>query len=171
MCTAFHILVDFIDGPGVAPLTIYEFCFIQKLIGSDSSSKDHGFSISGNGGEIFVPKLPSMKLTEIVETLAPQAEVKMSGIRPGEKLHEVLLTEDEARTTYDYGEHFVVYPPTFQSQDPAKIRSGGTLVPKDFCFSSENNTNWLSVEDLRRLIDAVQDHGDKLPPFTPGGGN
>ena len=125
----------------------------------------------GHGGELFISRIPSCSIVDLAKAIYPEAKLHETGIRAGEKLHEVLLTEDEARTTYDYGDHFVVYPPTFQSQDPAKIRAGGTLVPKDFCFSSENNTNWLNVEDLRQLIDAVQDHGDKLPPFIPGGKN
>lgn len=124
----------------------------------------------GHGGELFISRIPSCRIVDLATAIYPKAKLHETGIRAGEKLHEVLLTEDEARTTYDYGEHFVVFPPTFQSQSNPKIRPGGTLVPKDFCFSSENNTNWLNVEDLRQLIDAVQDHGDKLPPFTPGGG-
>jgi len=92
-----------------------------------------------------------------------------TGIRAGEKLHEVLLTEDEARTTYDFGEHLVVFPPNYNSEDKLKMGPHGVPVEKDFCYSSENNSNWLDVEELRRLINEVPDHGDKLPPFTPGG--
>ncbi len=124
----------------------------------------------GIGGELFISRIPSCSIVDLAKAIYPEAKLHETGIRAGEKLHEMLLTEDEARTTYDYGEHFVVYPPNFQTLHQAKIRPGGTPVPKEFCFSSENNTNWLSVEDLRQLIDEVPDHGDKLPPFTPGGG-
>jgi len=124
----------------------------------------------GHGGELFISRIPSCSIVDLAKAIYPEAKLHETGIRAGEKLHEVLLTEDEARTTYDYGDYFVVYPPTFQSPNKPKPTSGGKLVPGDFCFSSENNSNWLDVEDLRRLIDEVPDHGDKLPPFTPGGG-
>ena len=124
----------------------------------------------GHGGELFISRIPSCCIVDLAKAIYPEAKLHETGIRAGEKLHEVLLTEDEARTTYDYGDYFVVYPPTFQSPNKPQPTPGGKPVPKDFCFSSENNSNWLEVEELRRLIADVPDHGDKLPPFTPGGG-
>ncbi len=125
---------------------------------------------TGLGGELFISRIPSCCIVDLAKAIYPEAKLHETGIRPGEKLHEVLLTEDEARTTYDYGDFLVVYPPNFQSQPEAKMLPGGTLVPKEFSFSSENNANWLGVDELRRLIEELPDHGDKLPPFTPGGG-
>ncbi len=124
----------------------------------------------GRGGELFISRIPSCSIIDLATAIYPEAKLHETGIRPGEKLHEVLLTEDEARCTYDYGEHFVVYPLNYQSMHKSGIRPGGTPVPKEFCFSSETNSNWLTVEELRKLINEVEDHGDKLPPFTPGGG-
>ncbi len=124
----------------------------------------------GKGGELFISRIPSCCITDLAKAIYPEAEMHETGIRPGEKLHEVLLTEDEARTTYDYGDHFVVYPLDDIARQSAKHLPGGKLVPSEFCFSSENNTNWLSVDELRSLIAKISDHGDKLPPFTPDGG-
>ena len=124
----------------------------------------------GRGGELFISRIPSCSIIDLATAIYPEAKLHETGIRPGEKLHEVLLTEDEARSTYDYGEHFVVYPLNYQSMHKSGIRPGGIPVPKEFCFSSETNSNWLTVEELRKLINEVEDHGDKLPPFTPDGG-
>jgi len=124
----------------------------------------------GLGGELFISRIPSCSIVDLATAIYPEAKLHETGIRPGEKLHEVLLTEDEARNTYDYGEHFVVYPLNFQSMHKSEIRPGGKPVPKEFCFSSETNANWLDVEALRKLVSDLPDHGDKLPPFIPGGG-
>ncbi len=124
----------------------------------------------GHGGELFISRIPSCSITDLAKAIHPDAKLNETGIRPGEKLHEVLLTEDEARTTYDYGDYFIVYPLTNLSPKSGKILPGGKKVGSDFIFSSDNNSNWLSVEDLASLIESVPDHGDKLPPFTPPGG-
>ena len=124
----------------------------------------------GKGGELFISRIPSCSITDLAKAIHPGAELHETGIRPGEKLHEVLLTEDEARTTFDYGEHFVVYPLNEVTGESTKRLPGGKPVAPDFCFSSESNTNWLNVEELSKLISLVPDHGDKLPPFSPEGG-
>jgi UDP-N-acetylglucosamine 4,6-dehydratase len=97
------------------------------------------------GGETFVPRIPSMRVTDIAAALAPEAERRVVGIRPGEKLHEVLLTEDEARHSYDLGDRFVILPqrPTWPRTAP-----GGTPLPDGFRYSSETNDAWLTGEQL-----------------------
>ncbi len=124
----------------------------------------------GKGGELFISRIPSCSITDLAKAIYPEAELHETGIRPGEKLHEVLLTEDEARTTFDYGEHFVVYPMSDIATQKDSQLPGGKLVAPDFCYSSENNVNWLSVEELRSLIKKIPALGDKLPPFSPPGG-
>lgn len=124
----------------------------------------------GKGGELFIARIPSCSIVDLAKAIYPEAELHETGIRPGEKLHEVLLTEDEARTTFDYGEHLVVYPLNHVANRPEEIRPGGTPVAKEFRYSSETNSDWLSLEQLRELIRLIPDHGDKLPPFMPTGG-
>jgi UDP-N-acetylglucosamine 4,6-dehydratase/5-epimerase len=106
------------------------------------------------GGEIFVPKIPSMKLLDLAEAIAPGAERRFTGIRPGEKLHEVLITEDEARQAWDYGDHYVIEPeyPFWSGKRPG----GGRQVPPDFRYDSLSNTEWLTREELRSISTGEQ---------------
>jgi UDP-N-acetylglucosamine 4,6-dehydratase/5-epimerase len=103
------------------------------------------------GGEIFVPKIPSMKLTDLAEAIAPHIKKQFVGIRPGEKLHEVLLTEDEARHAFEYDDHFVITPEHVYWKTE-KINYSGKMLPDSFRYSSNTNTNWLSIADLRNII-------------------
>ena len=104
---------------------------------------------SMQGGEIFIPKIPSMKVTDLARALAPDAKIRTIGIRPGEKLHEVMLTEDEARHTREFDTHYVIEP-ELEFWDPKKLR-GGKVPPEGFRYSSDSNTSWLSVEDMKAL--------------------
>jgi UDP-N-acetylglucosamine 4,6-dehydratase len=101
------------------------------------------------GGEIYVPKIPSMRVTDIAEAIAPGCERQVVGIRPGEKLHEVLLTEDEARHSYDLGDRFVTVP-EYMSWGSAPSAEG-TPLPEGFRYSSDMNDHWLTVDELRLL--------------------
>jgi UDP-N-acetylglucosamine 4,6-dehydratase/5-epimerase len=105
------------------------------------------------GGETFVPKIPSMRLMDMAAALAPEAERKVVGIRPGEKLHEVLVTEDEARHCYDLGDRYVILPqlPTWHMETPAR----GESLPDGFRYSSDSNEQWLDEESLRAMADAL----------------
>ena len=102
------------------------------------------------GGEIFVPKIPSMRITDLSRVIAPDCEVEIIGIRPGEKLHEVLLTEDEARHSKDMGDYFVIEPELrfWQKNDGHE----GRPLPEGFRYSSENNTAWLDADELISMI-------------------
>jgi UDP-N-acetylglucosamine 4,6-dehydratase len=103
------------------------------------------------GGEIFVPKIPSMKVTALATALAPELPQVVVGIRPGEKLHEVMITEDDARSTFDLGDRYVIQPSIQLWQDDD--RSGlGTPVPEDFRYGSDNNDRWLGGEELLALV-------------------
>jgi UDP-N-acetylglucosamine 4,6-dehydratase len=102
------------------------------------------------GGEVFVPKIPSMKVIDLARAIAPEAEVSIVGIRPGEKVHEVLISEDEARNTVERGNMFIVKPP-----EPLWERSlqyEGKPLPEGFRYSSDTNTDWLDVDGIRKLV-------------------
>jgi len=104
------------------------------------------------GGEIFVPRIPSMKIMDLVEAVAPGCEVAFTGIRPGEKLHEVLVSSDEARHTVMTKDMFVIAPemPLWGGTIPIE----GDRLPDGFSFTSDTNDGWLSVEELRQMIKA-----------------
>lgn len=104
-----------------------------------------------HGGEVFIPKIPSMRVADLAAAIAPNCEIKITGIRPGEKLHEVLLNEDEARQAVELDQMFVVKPlfPWW----PANGWDEGRLLPDGFRYTSENNTVWLTLEELRTMAE------------------
>ena len=103
------------------------------------------------GGEIFVPKIPSMKITDLADAIAPGARREVTGIRPGEKVNEILLTEDEARHAREFEHHFVIEPEhPFWGKDNLK---GGKALPEGFRYTSDNNTRWLTKEELQKMIE------------------
>jgi UDP-N-acetylglucosamine 4,6-dehydratase len=102
------------------------------------------------GGEVFVPKLPSVRIRELVSAIAPETPVEVVGIRPGEKLHEVLVTEHESRHTRDYGNHYVVLPEqTWWSAQPS---DAGHPLTDGFSYSSDRNDQWLERTDILKLL-------------------
>lgn len=103
------------------------------------------------GGEVFIPKIPSMNITEIADAIAPKAEKEFTGIRGGEKLHEILLTEDEARHSREFDEYFIIDPENPSWGNENKIL-GGKQLPEGFRYSSDNNDKWLTKEELVKLI-------------------
>ena len=104
------------------------------------------------GGEIFIPKVPSMKIVDLVEALAPGVEREIIGIRPGEKVHEVLLTEDESRHSFDLGKYYIVLP-SYQFAEGlyAKYKNFDRLRSR-FRYSSDSNTEWLSIDDVKKIV-------------------
>lgn len=103
-----------------------------------------------HGGEIFIPKIPSMKVTDLAKAIAPECELEIVGIRPGEKLHEVMITEDDSRKTLEFDDYFVIQPefPWWESKDDGKS------LPDGFKYSSDSNNEWLTIEQLQQLIDS-----------------
>ena len=101
-----------------------------------------------HGGEVFIPKIPSMKMMDLVTAMAPGCEIENIGIRPGEKLHESLLGEDEARSTLEFDDLYVIEPlhPWWAGQ-----WTGGRRLPAGFHYASDNNTQWLTVDELKKL--------------------
>jgi len=106
------------------------------------------------GGEIYVKKIPSMKITDIAFTVAPNCKQKIIGIRPGEKIHEQMIGFEDAPHTYEYKEHYKILPAIHNwSKDPKRIKEG-SLVDSDFTYSSDNNKEWMSREDLSNWIES-----------------
>jgi UDP-N-acetylglucosamine 4,6-dehydratase len=106
------------------------------------------------GGEVFIPKLPSMKITDIVETIAPGAEIKVIGIRPGEKLHEELITTEEAPRIKEFDSYYIVEPehPFWKPGNHGE----GRPVPHDFQFTSDRNDSWLTSKQLQAHLDEAE---------------
>jgi len=104
-----------------------------------------------HGGEVFVPKIPSMKITDLARALAPDCEIKTIGIRPGEKIHEVLLTEDEARHSLEFDDFFVIEPqhPWWKVENWKE----GKSLPDGFRYSSDKNGQWLTIEQLQKMAE------------------
>ncbi len=105
------------------------------------------------GGEIYVKKIPSMKVTDLARVVAPEARQEVIGIRPGEKLHEQMISAEDAYYTYEYPEHFKILPVINNwSADPARIKDG-QRVAEGFVYASDNNSEWMSDKDLQAWID------------------
>lgn len=104
------------------------------------------------GGEIFVPKIPSMKVTDLAAALAPDLPTEIIGIRPGEKLHEMLVTEDEARTTVELPDRYVIEPSLGFWSRNAYEAAGAVPVAEGFEYKSDNNTDWLTPDVLAKLL-------------------
>ena len=118
-----------------------------------------------HGGEIFVPKIPSMRLLDLAESIAPGCKIETIGIRPGEKLHEVLVSEDEARNTVETDDRFVIQP--VHSWWRRENWSTGKPLADGFRYASETNDHWLTGRDLLELVspDAVEQ--DPIPARIP----
>jgi UDP-N-acetylglucosamine 4,6-dehydratase len=101
------------------------------------------------GGELFVPKIPSMRVIDLAKALAPHAKLEVVGIRPGEKVHEEMINVSDARTTLDMGDHYVIQP---QFDWWSNGHLPGSLVEDGFAYSSDANSRWLSVEELKGMI-------------------
>ncbi|OGN90489.1 MAG: UDP-N-acetylglucosamine 4,6-dehydratase (inverting) [Chloroflexi bacterium RBG_13_48_17] len=105
------------------------------------------------GGDIFIPKIPSMKITTLAEAIAPKAKIEIVGIRPGEKLHEVLLSEEEAYHAIEFNDYFLIEPEhSFWIKDNIK---GGKPLPDGFKYTSDNNTKWLTTEELKKMVEGL----------------
>jgi len=113
------------------------------------------------GGEIFVPKIPSMKVIDVAKTIAPSLNHAIIGIRPGEKMHEVMCPEDDSHLTIEFEDHFVIQPTIQFSHKPNYFLNGlgenGTAVPYGFEYRSDKNTQWLSPEALLAKIELTKD--------------
>jgi UDP-N-acetylglucosamine 4,6-dehydratase/5-epimerase len=102
------------------------------------------------GGEIFVPKIPSAKITELAAAVGPKMKTKVIGIRPGEKLHEVMITEDDARTTLELPDRYIIRPMLYSEE--AQYHPKEKPAPEGFRYSSDNNHDWLDAQAIRKML-------------------
>ncbi|MGZ4099237.1 MAG: polysaccharide biosynthesis protein, partial [Bacteroidia bacterium] len=115
------------------------------------------------GGELFVPKIPSYRIMDVANAIGPNCEHKISGIRPGEKIHEEMITSSDSFTTYDLGKYYVILPQVTNFKLNEYITHfNAKLVPQGFKYTSGENQDWETVESLRKLI---VEHVD--PEFKP----
>jgi UDP-N-acetylglucosamine 4,6-dehydratase len=138
------------DG-GVLPITDERMTRFMITLEQGVELVWHAFE-DMEGGEIYVKKIPSMKVVDLAKALAPQARLEIVGIRPGEKLHEQMIGAEDSFYTYEYPEHYKILPAIHNwSEDQARI-NGGVKVPEGFVYASDNNKEWMSPEDLRGWI-------------------
>jgi len=104
-----------------------------------------------HGGEIFVRKIPSMKVTDIAKALGPDAKQEVIGIRPGEKLHEQMIAFEDSPRTYDFGDHYRIMPTINTGWESAA--QAGNLVPADFTYSSDSNADWMTIDELKAWVE------------------
>lgn len=107
------------------------------------------------GGEVFIPKIPSMKITDLTKAIAPKCEIKTIGIRPGEKLHEVLVSQEEARNTYEFENMFVIRPLNLFREPENPLWKKGKLMKDRNSYSSNTNTKWLTIPQLKKIVQTI----------------
>lgn len=107
------------------------------------------------GGEIYVSKIPSYKITELAKAMMPGVKLKEVGMREGEKLHEVMVTSEDSRFTYDYGDHYIIYPNFDWWNIDDHFKKGGKKVADGFRYSSDNNEQWLDVADIAGRLEEI----------------
>jgi UDP-N-acetylglucosamine 4,6-dehydratase/5-epimerase len=146
-----------IKDKGVLPITDPRMTRFMISLEQGVELVWHAFS-DMVGGEIYVKKIPSMRMTELARALAPDAKQQVVGIRPGEKLHEQMISEEDAMCTYEYDEHFKILPAIHQWDRDAHRIKDGKRVPEGFSYTSDNNQDWMSIEDLRAWVAGNRDY-------------
>jgi len=111
------------------------------------------------GGELFIPKLPSMKVEDLAEAICPNAKKEYVGMRPGEKLHETLVPKDEGPSTYEYADKYVIRPQIIRSVK-SQMTKDETLGPEFEGYHSDNNDRWLSIQELRAMVTAEESESE-----------
>jgi len=106
------------------------------------------------GGETFISKIPSFKITDLAQAMMPGCEMPEVGIREGEKLHEIMVTVEDSMTTYEYDKHYIVYPQMVWSEEKMPVPTG-KKVPEGFSYSSGNNTVWLTVDEIKERLKEI----------------
>ncbi len=142
---------------GVLPITDERMTRFMITLGQGVELVWHAFD-DMVGGEIYVKKIPSMRVIDIAAAIDPEARLEIIGIRPGEKLHEQMISPEDAVHTFEYDRHYKVLPAIHSwSQDSLRIKNGQP-VPPDFSYTSDNNLDWMSVDSLREWIDANREY-------------
>ncbi len=107
------------------------------------------------GTEVYVAKIPSFKVVDLARAMAPDAELKDVGMRAGEKLHEIMITEEDSRKAYDFGDYYIIYPQVDWWDINRHFSEGGKPVTRGFKYSSDANDKWLTVEQMRELVTKI----------------
>lgn len=148
------VIPFFIDKSkeGVLPITVDTMTRFNISLQGGVDMVMHAMKTAW-GGEIFIPKIPSYKITDVAKAIGPNCEHKLVGIRPGEKIHEEMITSSDAFFTYDLGKYYVIIPqtPIWKTEDFIN-EFNAILVPDGFSYNSGTNTEWETVEGLRKLI-------------------
>ena len=135
---------------GVFPIT--DLKMTRFFLSLDDAVKLVWLSLSKmTGGEIFVKKIPSILITDIAKAINPNAKFKVIGIRPGEKINEQLISEDDSRFTYDFNEYYKILPSL--AKNISSYKKGGIKVKSNFFYSSNNNSEWLNVKKIKKIIE------------------
>ena len=141
------------EKTGVLPITDVQMTRFMITLEQGVKLVWHAFD-DMYGGEIYVKKIPSMNIIDIAKAVAPNAKHEIIGLRPGEKVHEQMIGSEDAPYTYEYDEYYKILPAINNwSSDPERINKG-KKVKKDFMYTSNNNSEWMSCEELRAWIDS-----------------
>lgn len=133
------------------PVTHEEMTRFWILLGQAVNVVISSFAMM-QGGEIYVPKIPSMRLVELARALAPDVPIKIIGIRPGEKVHEVMVSEDDARLTVEYADRYAILPAFHGWNAEAHKTAGGKRVPDTFRYASNTNSEWMRGADITAML-------------------
>lgn len=145
-----------IRDKGVLPITDQRMTRFMISLEQGVGLVWHAFE-DMEGGEIYVKKIPSMKVTDLALTVAPEARLEFVGIRPGEKLHEQMIGEDDSYYTYEYPEHYKILPAIHDWANCPKRIKDGKRVPEGFSYTSNNNSDWMTPAQLQTWINANRD--------------
>lgn len=147
----FHNIIK--NGGKELPITDYRMTrfWISLQQGVELVIKALG---EAKGGETFISKIPSFKITDLAQAMLPGCEMPEIGIREGEKLHEIMVTVEDSMNTYEYDKHFIIYPQMVWDEKKRAIPTGKRVVD-GFSYSSDNNTEWLTVEEIKELLKTV----------------
>jgi UDP-N-acetylglucosamine 4,6-dehydratase (inverting) len=150
-----------IKGRGVLPITDERMTRFMITLEQGVELVWHAFE-DMVGGEIYVKKIPSMSVVDLARALAPECKLEIVGIRPGEKLHEQMIGEEDAYYTYEYPEHYKILPVINDwSTSPERIKDG-VKVAQDFIYRSDNNADWMTKEELITWLNINRDHIGKI---------
>ena len=145
-----------IKDKGVLPITDERMTRFMISLEQGVELVWHAFE-DMEGGEVYVKKIPSMKVTDLAMTIAPEAKLEFVGIRPGEKLHEQMIGEDDSYYTYEYPDHYKILPAINDWANCPKRIKTGMKVPEGFSYTSNNNSDWMTPVTLKTWIDANRD--------------
>jgi len=140
-----------LKGKGSLPITDFNMTRFMITLEQAIELVWHVFK-DMQGGEIYTKKIPSMKITEIAKAIDPKANYELIGIRPGEKIHEQMISNHDAPHTYEYEDYFKIIPATYNETQKNESIKNGTLVEPNFVYSSEINKQWMTVKELRSQV-------------------